>query len=156
MVKSEYHKKWRERNPDYMKNWREKNQDKIKEYYRLRCEDDNYLKIRVTRRRKYYAEHRNDPHFILSRTLTNMKSRCYNSNSWYYHYYGERGIIVCDEWLNNSDSFIKWSLLNGWEKGLTIDRINNNGNYTPNNCRFATRKQQAQNRRRAKLRETFK
>ena len=66
----------------------------------------------------------------------NMKQRCCNPKKGFYTDYGGRGICICDEWKNNSNIFIDWALDNGWEKGLYIDRINNDGNYTPENCRF--------------------
>lgn len=69
---------------------------------------------------------------------TLMKKRCYNENDEYYYVYGGRGIKVCDEWLHNPEIFIEWALDNGWSKGLQIDRENNDGNYEPSNCRFAT------------------
>ncbi len=78
----------------------------------------------------------------------NMKRRCYNKKNKDYYNYGGRGIVVCDEWLNDFDVFYNWAYQNGYEDGLTLDRINSSGNYEPNNCRWATRKQQANNTRR--------
>lgn len=69
----------------------------------------------------------------------NVKTRCYNSNEQHYHRYGGRGITVCDEWKNDYVVFKKWALSNGYENNLTIDRINNDGNYEPNNCQWITR-----------------
>ena len=73
-------------------------------------------------------------------------NRCYNSNYEQYHRYGGRGITVCSEWLENQDAFVKWAVDNGWEKGLSLDRIDNDGAYSPGNCRWATNKQQARNK----------
>lgn len=76
-----------------------------------------------------------------------MKKRCYNPKNHKYKDYGGRGIKVCDEWLNNPKTFYDWSMENGYEDHLTIDRINNDGNYCPLNCRWTTRKNQCRNRR---------
>jgi hypothetical protein len=79
--------------------------------------------------------------------LAGMKSRCYNTKEVAYADYGGRGIKVCDEWLASPETFIAWGLDNGWEKGLQIDREDNDGDYCPNNCRFVTPKQNSRNRR---------
>lgn len=72
-------------------------------------------------------------------TWMRMKSRCYYPNDISYKYYGERGIIVCDEWKENYLNFKNWALLNGYKDGLTIDRIDPKGNYEPNNCQWLTK-----------------
>lgn len=79
-----------------------------------------------------------------------MKQRCYNNNDRDYKDYGARGITVCDEWKNDFMSFYDWAINNGYDDTLTIDRIDVNGNYEPNNCQWATRKQQSRNRRNIK------
>jgi hypothetical protein len=71
--------------------------------------------------------------------LANMKQRCYDKNSIGFKHWGGRGIKVCDKWLNDSLSFLRWCDANGYQKGLDIDRINNDGNYEPSNCRFVSR-----------------
>jgi len=83
-----------------------------------------------------------------------MKARCYNNKCEAYKNYGGRGILVCDEWLDNFTTFFEWSLSNGWEVGLEIDRQDNDGNYEPNNCRFVTQLINARNKRGVKLSKT--
>lgn len=80
-------------------------------------------------------------------TLGHMKDRCLNPRCKSYEDYGGRGITVCDEWLENPDSFVEWALSHGYEDSLAIDRIDNDGNYEPGNCRWVTAAENNQNRR---------
>ena len=75
-----------------------------------------------------------------------MKSRCNNPRNTFYNIYGGRGISYHEDW-ENFDNFEKWALSNGYSEGLTIDRINPDGNYCPDNCRFVDRKVQNNNKR---------
>lgn len=78
---------------------------------------------------------------------TNIKQRCYYKKAINYKDYGARGILICDIWLKGFVSFYNWAIENGWENGQEIDRINNDGNYEPSNCRIVDRKTNVRNRR---------
>ncbi len=80
-----------------------------------------------------------DRRIRLYRTWVNMKSRCFRKNHHKYKYYGGRGITVCPAWRSNYLIFKEWALANGYADHLTIDRIDNDGNYEPNNCQWLTR-----------------
>lgn len=83
----------------------------------------------------------------LHRIWKAMHTRCYNPNSYAYKYYGGRGIQICDEWKDDFQDFYRWSMSHGYAENLTIDRINTNGNYEPNNCRWTTIAEQNKNKR---------
>lgn len=78
-----------------------------------------------------------------------IKSRCLTSSCSEWEYYGGRGIAICDEWKDSYASFREWALSNGYDDTLTIDRIDNDGDYTPGNCRWVNRKAQVRNTKRA-------
>lgn len=88
----------------------------------------------------------NDEHKRLKSIHRGMKSRCYNKKSINYKYYGGRGIRICDEWLESFDNFYQWAIVNGYSNELTIDRIDSNKDYAPDNCRWSTKKEQSYNR----------
>jgi hypothetical protein len=75
-----------------------------------------------------------------------MKNRCGNPNEPAYKNYGNRGITVCEAWSNSFESFYNWATANGYQDGLEIDRINNDGIYSPDNCQWVTRKENCRNR----------
>ena len=124
-------------------------------YYSCICEYCGKLKnIRkdhyYTRKRddcgcQRHNDARNGKHSKIYDIHQAMKQRCLNPNNRVYKRYGGRGIKVCDEWLDYK-TFKKWALENGYEEGLDLDRINNDGNYEPNNCRFISHIDNCNNR----------
>lgn len=82
----------------------------------------------------------------LYRAWKSIKDRCYREKCKEYKYYGAKGVTMCDEWLHDFQKFADWSIVHGFEEGLSIDRIDVNGNYEPSNCRWITMQQQMRNR----------
>lgn len=75
----------------------------------------------------------------LYKIWSNMRERCYNENGKEFHRYGGRGITVCNEWLNSFEAFRDWALSHEYAEDLTIDRINNDSGYSPENCQWVPR-----------------
>ena len=103
--------------------------------------------------RKEKATKHNLSNTTIYKTLVAIKGRCKNPSNKFYSSYGARGITLCDEWddENGFEKFYNWSIENGWKPGLSIDRIDNNKGYSPDNCRWTTQKTQANNTRRNRM-----
>ena len=82
----------------------------------------------------------------LYRIWCRMKQRCYNPNCNDYRYYGGKGVLICQEWINDYTAFMNWAVANGYDDSLTIDRINVDAGYCPDNCRWVSMLTQANNK----------
>lgn len=96
---------------------------------------------------KYTSTTHGQTNSLLYKKWRNIKNRCFREKDSHFKYYGARGITICDEWRNDFKAFHDWSIKNGYKEELQIDRINNDGNYEPSNCRFTTKSVQARNTR---------
>lgn len=137
--------------------------DKPGVWWNCMCDCGNAKSIRSSQLRYGYTrscgclrdemreEHNKPTHGETNTRLYNiwrgMKKRCYQPTSAGYKNYGGRGITVCDEWIASYEAFRDWSIANGYTDGLTLDRIDSNGNYEPSNCRYASYLEQENNKR---------
>ena len=114
-------------------------------HYLVECECGNRFISETSnlRRAKFEKCRCGFKNHILKHTLRKMIDRCNNLNNLDYKYYGKKGITVFQEWKKFPIKFVQWSLRNGWEKGLTIDRIDSSQGYHPDNCRFISRQENA-------------
>lgn len=134
-------------------------------YWKCQCECGNYI-VKTTnaifaknKRHSCGCIRKNHPnntkhgmsHTRINSTYRKMKQRCFSETDSRYKDYGGRGITICNEWLGKDGfiNFYNWAINNGYDDSLTIDRINVNGNYCPENCRWSTWKEQARNQRKS-------
>lgn len=107
-------------------------------FYRNKYEIIKHENGACRRCKRVRPEHDGHSKTPLYRIYYAIKQRCYTESCREYHNYGGRGIKMCDTWLTDFSSFYRWCISNGYKKGLQIDRIDNDGDYEPSNCRFVT------------------
>ena len=96
-----------------------------------------------------------DSHTRLHNTWSGIRARCYCETDYHYQWYGARGIRMDDAWKDDYSAFKEWAINNGFSPELSLDRIDNDGNYTPDNCRWTTQKDQSNNTRRNRMITAF-
>ncbi len=117
------------------------------EFFNTRIADAKHLKATKCSKCRYEVLKTDKIAKKIKNVLKSMKQRCYNTNATSFKHYGGQGVIMCKEWKENSDTFVKWALSNGYKEGLTIERRNVHGNYEPLNCTWIPRAKQAENKR---------
>ena len=128
--------------------------------YMQECRLTNLKKRQIKKPRNEQKANRIDGHYKtwnplkhehprLYRIWQAMKSRCYYKKNKCYRSYGGRGVSICQEWIDSFNTFAVWALSNGYKDNLSIDRIDVNGNYEPDNCRWATNEEQQKNKRKS-------